>query len=441
MKKTIVILVAFLLLLSLTACFGLPNNFQKPAATEWGALSPQTERPVPRETEERQEPAQTADIPFLPLPTETAAPTTEEPTTEEPTTEAPPELLIPFYSYSDSTPDGKGYQLDRVLTVSPWISQNETELLAEAWSKVSRGKSFPSLGEMGITKNYVVSGFGQNYIEYDEVFFAVGSIEIYNRTEGFPISAEDPNSVYVSLSGANRFNTMTVLFGNGSRTYYSVAGGVFGTQGGGWSPMIAKMQSDHWGPVPIVLAQAVDKTPNHPQGDPACTDVSFRFGSDSFTLPLLSYEDALNGAQTGPGPEDEDVWMGSVEFDDFEQYTGMTRQDLVEYYGDPDSDDGAAMVYDKVSWHDWVGNFRFFFENSSAGCKTNCASWTTDGSEAAFAELCEALEAEGTLVDTAYPKDGQIEKSYNVNGMELTAGYENSAAGTWTYLFAVYPTD
>ncbi len=35
-----------------------------------------------------------------------------------------------------------------------------------------------------------------------------------------------------------------------------------------------------------------------------------------------------------------------------------------------------------------------------------------------------------------YPKDGQVEKAFIVDGFELIAGNENSSNGKWTYLFA-----
>lgn len=63
------------------------------------------------------------------------------------------------------------------------------------------------------------------------------------------------------------------------------------------------MQSDHWGPVPVVFAQAVDKTPNHPDGDPACYDVSFRFGGESFQLPVLTWEEATAVYEIDPDAE------------------------------------------------------------------------------------------------------------------------------------------
>ena len=118
----------------------------------------------------------------------------------------------------------------------------------------------------------------------------------------------------------------------------------------------------------------------------------------------------------------------------------MTRDTLIARYGKPESDDGSVMTYDGVSWNGWLGNMRFFFDNSSDSCKTNCASWTTDGDEGIFRELCDALASRGSPGETSYPKEGQIEKAYIIDGFEIIAGYEDSSAGSWTYLFARYRT-
>ena len=38
------------------------------------------------------------------------------------------------------------------------------------------------------------------------------------------------------------------------------------------------MQTNHWGPVPFVIAYALEKTPNYPDGNPAPKDCVFAFG-------------------------------------------------------------------------------------------------------------------------------------------------------------------
>ena len=72
------------------------------------------------------------------------------------------------------------------------------------------------------------------------------------------------------------------------KLYYSVPqddGGMFGTEGGGWNPISGKMQSNHWGPVPFVIALVLDRTPDHPSGSPSPEECVFRFGENEFVLP------------------------------------------------------------------------------------------------------------------------------------------------------------
>ena len=45
------------------------------------------------------------------------------------------------------------------------------------------------------------------------------------------------------------------------------------------------MQTNHWGPVPFVIAYALEKTPNYPDGNPAPKDCVFAFGGTGGRLP------------------------------------------------------------------------------------------------------------------------------------------------------------
>lgn len=430
MKKTVVYLLTFLLLFSLAAC-------SSPVLD----LLPQPSAAIT--TEGR--PAET-EVP--PVKTDSPVPVTES----TPETTARRQIEIPFTEHYYENTDYNGYVIEQKITVSPWISQNDRELLEAAWEKVGRGKELPSPGSLGISNNRVVSAFGSNYIEYDEVLYAVGQLDVYNRTEGYPITKDNPYSSDVYLSGAHRFNTLTLFYSSGTRTYYSVSGGVFGTQGGGWSPIGIKMVSDHWGPCSFVLALAIDKTPNHPKGDPSYADTVFRFGGESFVLPLLTM-DSLNEQPT----ESTEVWtepeetdespaatetqkrLDSISLDIFNSFEGMSRGDLKERYGEPDYDDGGTMTYDFVSWYGYDGNLRFYFDNSAESCKTDFVSWTAYGaSEDLFRELCDSLNAMGDPGETFYPKSGQIEKVYLIDGREIVAGNEDSADGQWTYVFSLY---
>ena len=61
---------------------------------------------------------------------------------------------------------------------------------------------------------------------------------------------------------------------------------MFGTKGGGWNPIYGLMKANHWGSVPFVIALVLDKTPDHPAGNPTPEECEFRFGDSSFTLPV-----------------------------------------------------------------------------------------------------------------------------------------------------------
>ena len=270
------LLLAALILLSLAACGAVtvkPADTPRPTKRASQTAKP-TETPI-RETEappEQTEPE--TDTPAEP-PRETAPEPTAQP--------EPAAADIAWSVYSEWSMDGDGYSLRTDLKISPWISENDPDTLAAAWKAVGRGKEFPSEQSLGFNGNYI-SNNGKTWIDYDEVFYAVGTFEVVNETEGWDITSENSLNISIYLYGANRYMTMQILYGNGTKNYYSVSNGVFGTQGGGWSPITGRMQSNHWGPVPFVLAFAVDKTPNHPDGDPSIYDCTFRFGGTAFTL-------------------------------------------------------------------------------------------------------------------------------------------------------------
>lgn len=177
-----------------------------------------------------------------------------------------------------------GYSLRKELKISQWISENDSELLSSAWNEVSKGNAFPSLQSLGFSENSLVASFGKTVFNYDEIYYAVGSLDVWNETDGWDITKDNTLDISIYLYGANRYMTMTLLYSNASKNHYSVANGVFGTQGGGWSPITGKMQSNHWGSVPFVIAFAIDRTPEHPDGDPSIFDCTFRFGDSTFTL-------------------------------------------------------------------------------------------------------------------------------------------------------------
>ena len=212
-------------------------------------------------------------------------PATETRATES-TQSAP--AAVSFRKYTDTVTDAEGYNIRKVLTISPWISNQDSAKLKAAWSKVSHGKAFPSLASMGITET-TLKHFATVHIDYDEVFYAVGTIDIYNETAGYDITQTNTRDVPINIKGAHKYMTMQILYSNDVRNYWSIneyqGFGWFGrsSDGGTGTPSML-MQSNHWGPCPFVIAFVIDKTPNHPNGDPSISDCVFKFGDNEFSL-------------------------------------------------------------------------------------------------------------------------------------------------------------
>lgn len=201
--------------------------------------------------------------------------------------EPAPAPSLEWYSYTMTSTDSEGYVLRQNLRMSPWISENNPELLKAAWDEISRGKLFPSNTSLNLLGNRIMTS-GKWYVDYDEVVYTVGTIEASNETPGFDITKDNPRSFSIALNGARKYMSMRMFFGNEERLYYSVPqddGGMFGSKGGGWNPINGKMQSNRWGPVPFVIALVLDKTPNHPAGNPSTEECVFKFGENAFVLP------------------------------------------------------------------------------------------------------------------------------------------------------------
>ena len=201
---------------------------------------------------------------------------------------AAPAAGVEWNTYTMSFTDTEGYQLREVLKISPWISENDPELLKTAWDEISRGKLFPSQTSLNLLGDRIMTN-GKWYINYDEVVYAVGTFDVYNDTPGFDITAEDTRSFTIPLYGARKYMSMRMFFSKEEKLYYCVPqedGGMFGTKGGGWNPINGLMKANHWGPVPFVIALVLDKTPDHPAGNPTPEECGFRFGDSSFTLPV-----------------------------------------------------------------------------------------------------------------------------------------------------------
>ena len=107
MKKTVVYLLTFLLLFSLIAC-------SSPVLD----LLPQTSAAITTE-------GRPAETEAPPVKTDSPVPVTES----APETTARRQIEIPFTEHYYENTDYNGYVIEQKITVSPWISQNDRELL------------------------------------------------------------------------------------------------------------------------------------------------------------------------------------------------------------------------------------------------------------------------------------------------------------------------
>ncbi|MBR7056582.1 MAG: hypothetical protein IKI17_05795 [Oscillospiraceae bacterium] len=266
MKNLVILLLAMGILLSLPACGG---------SDDASAAVPASEAPWDSATSAE------------------AVPPTDQPVEEDPgeTVEEAEAPEPEWYEFTEENTDSAGYLLKKKLKISQWISENDPERLSAAWERVGKGNPFPTPQSMGFHGNYI-SNSGKTWLDYDEIYYAVGQLDVYNETDGWNITKDNTRDVSFLLNGANNYMILQVFYGNGTKNYYRVANGVFGTQGGGWSPITGKMQSNHWGPAPFVLAFAIDRTPEYPDGHPSIFDCAFRFGDASFSLvPVAADEE------------------------------------------------------------------------------------------------------------------------------------------------------
>lgn len=173
--------------------------------------------------------------------------------------------------------DGDGYVIQTNLKISPWIKQSNAELLDGAWNEISN-EEFPSLSRMGISEGHLSKTYGLE-VNWSEIVYAVGTLEAFNMTDGFDITSSNSHDTFFILGGARPEMMMYVAYGNQGELFYNVNN--TGTAVFSKSSLLgigASMETNHWGPVPFVIAYALEKTPNYPDGNPAPKDCVFAFG-------------------------------------------------------------------------------------------------------------------------------------------------------------------
>ena len=264
MKKQIAILTAFILALCFLCSCGI-------AKTEGNAvLEPDYDEPAVAYEEEYEEP---------------------EETPEEISRE------VQWNTFEHTVEDTDGYVIREKMVLSNWISyDNDYDFLMKAWEEVGKDRSLPEPGSLGISGSWIENTQYNTWMEFDEVMYSVGYIEAYNETTGFDIDESNPYSVYfvINFSGS-KAATLQVLYSNGSDNYGIDNGNEF-LKGEG-NHVDGKMTTNHWGTVPIVIAYAIDKTPNDPLGSPAPANVNVGFYGDMITL----------GSGVAPSPMTEEM--------------------------------------------------------------------------------------------------------------------------------------
>ena len=207
--------------------------------------------------------------------TEAPTETLEEPT-EEPTQTAADD--IEWYDFEEVTTNrSDGYVIRHTLHLSQWISYtNDYETLSAAWAQVGKDNALPSQETMGCHySNMFDNAVYKTFINYDEVFYAVGYLEAFNETEGYDITKENTVTTHFNLGIGTTAASLMV--------YYTSESQLFGVdwpdrafERSDYGPS-AKLVSNHWGKVPIVLCYVIDRTPAYPEGRPSPYDLGLWF--------------------------------------------------------------------------------------------------------------------------------------------------------------------
>ena len=250
----------------------------------------------------------------------------------EDTTEDTTESVVDdkWYTYTVEAEAGDGYHLNETVKISNWIAESDKSALSSAWNEVSVGKEFPGHGELGINKGSVEQFSGVALCDWDEVYYLVGTVSLENNTPGFDLSEKDYLDAQFTFSAVFTDNhtdatnfpiSLWIGYANGENLYLRDGNGFHrGWGGGGWYPPSARMTKNTW-KVPFVIALAVDKTPNHPDGKPDRNSVAIYFGRD-----ILNYNGAWGSSS---GNSDSSKALGSVAniISYCKKYLGMNYDD------------------------------------------------------------------------------------------------------------------
>jgi len=189
--------------------------------------------------------------------------------------------------------DSNGNKEKITLCIGKWIKGSEIDTIEKAWSIVGGTGSMPLTGKFSRSD----AGWTEGTFTQNDAAYVFGTISIENMTPDFDAkNFGNGNSKYcIKLS----IQEEKSVFSNGWEDADNYLSYVVGAvqykndtvcQLANYGYLIsANMESNNWGPVPIVIGVDTVFSPKYPNGDPWLDKVYFRFGGAC--LKLEDYSD------------------------------------------------------------------------------------------------------------------------------------------------------
>ncbi len=373
---------------------------------------------------------------------EESAETAEIVPTEEPEAAAAAEEETWKTAIYDFSGNG-GYQIRATLTYSK-IYMWDDPVLARAWESIGNGNTLPDLDGWGFehyTGNVWMGEFGTAssespghsvFTRANSMYYMVGTLQFENHTEGWDLGNGDFLDTTAVIFVPDNYGKQDLIVG---KMFY---GSVVETYDS-YLDFSAKMTGNHWGPCPFIIGFVEYFAPDYPNGEYRSwykRDGGYlRFGDTMLDMDFWDEED------TEIQESDEPIGAAdSLSVADFVSFEGITREELRSRYGTPSYDEKDAMVFGPVSFLNYPGSVKFFFNTDNGAEYMDCVSWTMDPYSAElYPAILEELKTygsyEGIYLDESPSK---IEESVIVDGKQVIVGNEQSADGNWLYVFTPY---
>lgn len=177
--------------------------------------------------------------------------------------------------------DSDGYIVDLNVKISNWFTNEEQ--LSNAWNEISNGSEFDAFQPYDI----VGSGKTRKY-DSDEVLYAVGTLNVVNKTPGY----ENENRKVSIRISSDYYKIGAEVYTDEGIKYYTTGDTSTMIKGGmaqlcdsyNCSPILTgKDHNPHgytntWGTRPFIIALPINKTPKNPEGDVNPEEVKLGFG-------------------------------------------------------------------------------------------------------------------------------------------------------------------